>query len=109
MALSNAQLDEAITADADIAALGRFLVTRDPKDIGKYRTPSLRNVALTAPYMHDGSVATLREAIDSEVYYRSSERGRPLILTPMQREDLLSFLNSLTSTCFMRGDCGFSP
>ena len=109
MSIPRDQLDETITADGSIAALGRFLVTRDPKDIGKYRTPSLRNVALTAPYMHDGSVATLREAIDSEVYYRSNESGRPLILTPRQREDLLAFLNALTSACFVRGDCTFTP
>ena len=109
MSISKDRLDETITADGSIAALGRFLVTRDPKDIGKYRTPSLRNVALTAPYMHDGSVATLREAVEQEVYYRTSESGRPLILTPRERDDLIAFLGALTSTCFNRGDCEFLP
>lgn len=91
-------LDRLITADAEIAALGRFVLTKDPRDIGKFRTPSLRNVALTAPYMHDGSVATLEAAIDSEIYYRSLEANRPLILTPSEKADLVAFLNALTSS-----------
>lgn len=56
---SGDQLDGLITTDPDVAALGRFVVTRDPRDIGAFRTPSLRNVAQTAPYMHDGGIATL--------------------------------------------------
>ncbi len=51
-------------------AFHAFVVTLSPADIGKFRTPSLRNVALTAPYMHDGSVATLEEAIELEANYR---------------------------------------
>jgi cytochrome c peroxidase len=94
---SPAELDHLISKDPDIAALGRFVVTKNPKDIGSFKTPSLRNVALTAPYMHDGSVATLVEAVDAEIYYRSSESGRPLILTPEEKSDLTEFLNSLTS------------
>ncbi len=83
--------------DPDVAALGRFLVTRNPADIGKFRTPTLRNVALTAPYMHDGSLASLEEAIDWELYQRVQPHGRPIILTPGERADLLVFLRSLTS------------
>lgn len=83
--------------DPDLAVLGRFLVTRDAKDIGAYRTPSLRNVALTSPYMHDGSVGTLAEAVEREVLYRSTQDGRVLILTPEERSDLVAFLEALTS------------
>lgn len=97
MNLNDRELDQLVTQDPDFASLGRFVVTRDPRDIGKFRTPSLRNVALTAPYMHDGSVATLREAIESEIYYRSLEKGRPLILTPREQSDVEAFLESLTS------------
>jgi cytochrome c peroxidase len=61
-------VDRLVSEDADIAALGRFLATKNPKDIGKFKPPSPRNVAVTAPYMHDGSVATLEEAIDCEIY-----------------------------------------
>jgi cytochrome c peroxidase len=72
------QLGELIASRPDIAALGRFLVTLDPSDIGRFRTPSLRNVALTAPYMHDGSVPTLARAVEREIYYRSAEVARPV-------------------------------
>ena len=83
--------------DADIAALGRFVVTLDPHDVGAFKTPGLRNVALTGPYMHDGSVATLAEAVDLEMYARGARDDRPPILTPAERDDLVAFLRALTS------------
>lgn len=95
--LSRAELDRSIMSDPDVAALGRFAVTLKPGDIGRFRTPSLRNVALTAPYMHDGSVPTLAEAVEREVYYRGLESGRPLVLTPREKADLVAFLEALTS------------
>ena len=91
------QLDETILREEDVAELGRFAFTLQPQDLGKFRTPSLRNVALTAPYMHDGSVATLEEAIDLEIYYRGVAQARPLLLTPTDKADLLAFLRALTS------------
>lgn len=91
------QVEALIARDADVAALGRFLVTRDPADIGKFRTPSLRNVAGTAPYMHDGSVATLEEAVEHELYYRSRLQKQPLVLRPDEKADLVAFLRSLSS------------
>ncbi|GJG96676.1 cytochrome-c peroxidase [Cupriavidus pauculus] len=96
--LQGLSLDQIILSNDDFAELGRFAVTLDPKDIGKFRTPSLRNVAVTAPYMHDGSVPTLMQAVEYEVYYRSIEQGRPLLLTPMERQDLVAFLESLTTS-----------
>jgi hypothetical protein len=90
-------LDQLVGSDAKLAALGRFIITREPRDIGSFKTPSLRNVAVTAPYMHDGSAATLLQAIELELYYRSTESHRPLILTPAEKEDLVEFLRSLTS------------
>lgn len=89
--------DRVLLSDDELAALGRFVVTEDPLDIGAFKTPSLRNVALTAPYMHDGSVATLQEAVELEIYYRSTQDGRPLILTDDEKSDLVAFLNALTS------------
>jgi cytochrome c peroxidase len=59
------------TNDAPIAGLGAFVANLDPKDIGKFRTPSLLHAGLTAPYMHDGSIATLREAIEVETKIRA--------------------------------------
>lgn len=90
-------IDYSILSDADISELGRFAVTLNPADIAKFRTPSLRNVALTAPYMHDGSVATLEDALALEIYYRGIESNRPLILTSQERSDLIAFLQALSS------------
>jgi cytochrome c peroxidase len=90
-------LEKLIATDAGVAALGRFVATLNPTDIGKFKTPSLRNVALTAPYMHDGSVATLERAIELELYGRQSALSYPIALTTSERQDLLEFLRSLTS------------
>lgn len=94
---SSQDLDELIARDADIAALGRFVVTLDPADIGKFKTPSLRNVADTAPYMHDGGVATLEEAVELELYSRGAVTY-PIILTRGEKADLLEFLKALSGT-----------
>ena len=94
---NGASLDQAVLGDEDIAELGRFSVTLNPPDIAKFRTPSLRNVAETAPYMHNGSVATLEEAVELELYYRNTQAGKPLVLTPREKADLVEFLKSLSS------------
>jgi cytochrome c peroxidase len=88
-------LERLLATDAQVAALGRFVVTLDPADIGKFKTPSLRNVALTAPYMHDGSVGTLAEAVELELYQRGNVTY-PIILTRDERADLIEFLQSLS-------------
>jgi len=82
--------------------LGRFEVTNDPVDMFLYATPSLRNVSLTAPYMHDGSLATLEEVVD--YYNRGGFNGYgidPLIhalsLEAEEKAALVAFLKSLTS------------
>lgn len=92
-------LEHLIATEPDVAALGRFIVTRHPADIGKFRTPSLRNVALTAPYMHDGSVKTLEQAVEVELYSRTTAMNYPIALTVSEREDLVEFLRALTSPC----------
>ena len=81
--------------------LGLYRVTESPGDRWKFRTQTLRNIALTAPYMHDGGFDTLREVID--FYDRGgvpnellSPLIRPLGLTESEKRDLESFLNSLT-------------
>lgn len=80
---------------------GRYRVTRRPPDRRAFRTPSLRNVALTAPYMHDGSIATLDEVI--EFYAEGGHRDDaldpqmlPIELSESDRSDLLAFLRALT-------------
>jgi cytochrome c peroxidase len=81
--------------------LGRYETTGDPADRWRFKTPTLRNVALTAPYMHDGSMSSLREVV---VFYDGgafSHDGldaalRPLGLQGRQIDDLVAFLESLT-------------
>ena len=91
------------TGTRSISDLGRYEVTVDPDDRWRYRTPTLRNVELTAPYMHDGSLATLRDVL--EFYNRGglpNEGLDPLIeplgLSDKEIEDLLAFLQSLTGS-----------
>jgi cytochrome c peroxidase len=74
--------------------------------MGKFRVPTLRNVALTAPYMHDGSLASLEEVIDH--YARGGRKSpyqdsrlRPFLLSPAERADLVAFLHSLTDREFV--------
>jgi cytochrome c peroxidase len=85
---------------------GLIEVTHRAADMGKFRVPTLRNVALTGPYMHDGSLATLQQVVDH--YARGARRNprqdprlRPLFLTPGERADLVAFLQSLTDREFI--------
>lgn len=94
---SPGDLGRAVVSDAGVAALGRFVVTLNPADIGRFKTPTLRNVALTAPYMHDGRTKTLEEAVETELYGRGNAVNRPIVLTAQERKELVAFLNTLTS------------
>jgi cytochrome c peroxidase len=87
------------------ADLGRFEVTGAPADRSAYKTPGLRDVALTAPYMHDGSIATLAEVV--RFYDRGGRpnlgldpRLHPLGLAESDVADLVAFLESLTGSNF---------
>lgn len=93
----NQPLGTLVLSEREIAELGRFVVTRRPADLGAFRTPSLRNVALTAPYMHDGSVATLEKAVEREIYYRSLGRGRAVNLTVTEQRQLTAFLRAIST------------
>lgn len=83
--------------------IGREAVTKDPKDRGRFKTPSLRNVALTWPYMHDGSLRTLADVV--ELYDRGGVPNPtldvfvfPLDLSEQEQRDLVAFLEALTGT-----------
>ena len=85
------------------ADLGRYEVTGDVADRWRYKTPSLRNVAVTAPYMHDGSLSTLRGVV--EYYNRGAHPHaqldpllRPLGLAKEEVDALVAFLASLTGS-----------
>jgi cytochrome c peroxidase len=80
-------------------------VTHKPADMGRFRAPTLRNIALTAPYMHDGSMLTLEAAI---AHYASGGKGplksqqlTPFAIQASEVADLVAFLNSLTDTAFV--------
>jgi cytochrome c peroxidase len=80
---------------------GRYIVTRDAEDWGAFRTPTLRNVELTGPYMHDGSLKTLAEVVD--FYNRGGNTNpnispsiHPLYLSESDRLALVEFLRALT-------------
>lgn len=101
-------VDVAVLSDKKTSELGRFAITDTLDDLGAFKTSTLRNVALTAPYMHDGSIATLRDVV---VHYNNggvTNEGdrvndflsggiRPLNLTEQEIDDLVAFMEALTS------------
>jgi len=103
-----AEVDVKVLTDQRTSELGRFAVSRGFDDLGSFKTPTLRNVAVTAPYMHDGSLKTLRDVV---VHYNNggvtnagdrvndflSGGIRPLNLTDEQIDDLVAFMEALTS------------
>ena len=98
--------------------LGLYLFTNQEEDIGKFKAPTLRNIAVTAPYMHDGSIKTLEEVVD---HYRAggrtikagpnagvgaenpnkSEFVKQFEMTAQEKADLIAFLKSLTDETVM--------
>lgn len=92
---------------AGVSELGRFLLTGRPEDIGAFKTPTLRDVELTTPYMHNGSEKTLLDVV--RFYNRGGERNpaldarmRPLQLTDAEMNDLVEFMRALTSDDVLR-------
>ncbi len=82
--------------------LGRFLISGNTLDVGAFRTPSLRNVELTAPYFHDGSAATLEDVVRYYVKGGNPNANRdwqlePVPLTESEQRELVEFLKALTS------------
>jgi cytochrome c peroxidase len=82
--------------------LGQFNVTHNMRDMGKFKTPTLRNINLTAPYMHDGSMKTLEQVV--EYYDKGGDPNRyidaaifPLDFSKQEKADLVEFLKALTS------------
>ncbi|WP_437490570.1 MbnH family di-heme enzyme [Sorangium sp. So ce1014] len=104
---------------------GLFDLTDEPTDMGKFRVPTLRNVEVTAPYMHDGSITTLEDVIDhyaaggrtiegeragegsSNPYKDALVRG--FDITAEEKADLIAFLKSLTDTTFLHDPRFASP
>ena len=86
---------------------GRMRATKNNKDLALFKTPSLRNIELTAPYMHDGSLTTLEEVVE---HYNIGGKNHihkdslivPLNLNKNQKSDLVSFLKILTDSSFVQ-------
>lgn len=103
---NNRYMNNGIDVEADQSDLGRETVTNDPEDKAKFKVTSLRNIALTAPYMHDGRFETLEEVVK---HYNDGIKLSPtldpaleyttqtgLLLDQSDIEDLVAFLNTLT-------------
>jgi cytochrome c peroxidase len=101
---SEQKLDE-LAVGTDMSELGRFMVTRNRVDIGSFRTPLILNIGITGPYMHDGSLATLRDVLDH--YNKGGEANpfldggiEPLALSEEEIDQLVAFLFALTDVRF---------
>ncbi|WP_238993784.1 cytochrome c peroxidase [Calothrix sp. PCC 6303] len=101
-------------------------ITNKPADMGRFKAPTLRNITLTAPYMHDGSIKTLEEVIDhyaaggrtiSSGEFAGIGSKNPLkshfitgfALNPQEKQDLLEFLSSLTDEEFIKNPAFSDP
>lgn len=91
--------------ETDLSDLGRFVVTKNRNDIGSFKTEQVRNVGITAPYMHDGSFATLWDVVDH--YNKGGEANafldggiEPLAMTDKEVDQVVAFLFSLTDVRF---------
>lgn len=101
-------VDVAVLTDKKVSELGRFAVTEEFEELGGFKTPTLRNIAATAPYMHDGSLKTLKDVVihyDNGGITKKTDRVndflsggiRPLNLSKQQISDLVKFMEALTS------------
>jgi cytochrome c peroxidase len=104
-------MNNGLDTDAEFTDMGREEVTADPADRAKFKVPTLRNIAVTPPYMHDGRFQTLEEVID---HYNSgikasstaditvlNTKDTGLFLTDQDKQDLINFLHTLTDETFL--------
>ncbi|MCP3139729.1 cytochrome-c peroxidase [Pyxidicoccus xibeiensis] len=100
------QIDE-LALETRFSELGRFLVTKQENDVGAFKTPTLRNIGITGPYMHDGSLTTLWDVMD---HYNKGGVPNPYLDGGMQRlgltepeiDDLVAFMFTLTDEKFAK-------
>jgi len=103
LALGHPEHVDAAAITSEMSVLGRFLVTKRQSDIASFKTPDLRNIIVTGPYFHDGSMQTLWDVMD---HYNKGDgvtdpwldkKMQPLALTESEIDDVVAFLASLTS------------
>lgn len=112
-------MNNGLDSDANITDIGREEVTQDPADKAKFKVPSLRNIAVTQPYMHDGRFQTLEEVID---HYNSGIQASSttdvtvantidtgLFLDEQDKQDIINFLKTLTDETFLNEEAYQSP
>jgi cytochrome c peroxidase len=93
--------------DPELKDIGRMSITHDPSDSLKFRVPSLRNVAMSYPYMHDGRFNTLRQVLDHytgaivQSPTLAGEFKKPMILSDQDKKDIIAFLQTLTDKDFL--------
>ncbi|MCV9385781.1 cytochrome-c peroxidase [Reichenbachiella ulvae] len=105
--------------DSEFTDVGRYLITERDEDLGKFKTPSLRNIALTAPFMHDGRFKSLEEVLhqyaeavkDAQTLDASLKAdGRlGISLTDQEQFDIIAFLETLTDESFVSNPLFFAP
>ena len=104
----NLDVDVEVLTDGNVSELGRLAISDELSDMGSFKTPTLRNIAKTAPYMHDGSIETLRDVVTHYNNGGVTNEGdpvnafisggiKPLDLTDEQIDDLVAFMEALTS------------
>jgi len=109
----NNGLDSKFSDDHEALAWGRGRITRRAEDMGKYRVPTLRNIAVTTPYMHDGRFQTLEEVLEHyrhglvssptlDPIFRQPNGQLGLLLTEEEKADIISFLHTLTDRDFLK-------
>jgi len=109
--LKGTQIDKAVLTNKNTSELGRFAVSNQFKDLGNFKTPTLRNIDRTAPYMHDGSLESLSDVVtfynnggrvneDDPIFEFQSGGIRELNLDDDQMDDLVTFMEALTSPEF---------
>lgn len=116
----NNGLDATFPDEHEELAFGRGRISLQAADIGKYKTPTLRNIALTAPYMHDGRFATLQqvlahyqrgvqasETLAPQLRQANGKLGIPL--TDAEKEKIILFLNTLTDEAFVQNKAFSNP
>lgn len=116
---NDSYMNNGLDAEADFKDEGRFKVTNDPADKARFKVPSLRNVELTAPYMHDGRFMTLEQVVE---HYNSGVKNSstvdPLLqynlspglqLSAQDKADLIAFLKTLTDTSYLTDERFSSP
>jgi cytochrome c peroxidase len=95
----------------DANDMGRYTITKNVADVGKFKTPGLRNVAVTGPYMHDGRFTTLEQVVSfyntpfmfvDDPINMDTALLQPLGLTQMEKKDLVAFLKTLTDQAYQR-------